>query len=81
MQIMTMFVENRTRGGDRRQSDLGPPNGYGERRLAADRRLPKVEEFSISEADWERLFGQRLLSEMADAESSKDLTKTPRSVH
>jgi len=81
---MTMFVENRARGGDRRQNDLGPPSGYDERRLAADRRLPQVEEFSISEADWQKLFGQRRLSGVAgdmDVERSKTLPKTPRSVH
>lgn len=81
---MTMFVENRARAGDRRQRDLGPPVGNCERRQVADRRLPKVEEFSISESDWQKLFGQRLASEMAaegGVTSSRKSPKTPRSVH
>lgn len=81
---MTIFVENRARAGDRRQYDLGPPAGSGERRQFADRRLPKVEEFSISESDWQKLFGQRLVSDMADeanVERGRKAQKTTRSVH
>lgn len=78
---MTMFVENRVRAGDRRQNDLGPPDGYGERRLVADRRLPQVEEFSISEADWQKLFGHRPATASAEVEKSVELPDTPRSVH
>lgn len=81
---MTMLVDNRIRSGDRRQRDLGPPVEFGERRVLADRRLPKVEEFSISESDWQKLFGQRLLREMAidgDAGIAAKAPKKPRSLH
>lgn len=78
---MTMFVENRARAGDRRQNDLGPPAEYGERRLVADRRLPKVEEFSISEADWQKLFGQRPAAADVEVDKGVELPDTPRSVH
>ena len=36
---------------DRRHHEKGPPNGC-ERRKRADRRLPKVEEDVVSEAEW-----------------------------
>ena len=39
---------------DRRRSDLGPPNGWCERRKRVERRLPDVEEDVISESEWFR---------------------------
>ncbi|MDP3538138.1 MAG: hypothetical protein Q8S26_05485 [Azonexus sp.] len=36
---------------DRRTRENGPPNGC-DRRKNADRRLPKVEEGAVSEAEW-----------------------------
>lgn len=53
---MTTLIEHRSRS-DRRNVDKGPPFDTGERRHLADRRLPTIEEFSISQSDWVKLFG------------------------
>lgn len=39
---------------DRREIDLGPPNGWKERRRTVERRLPNVEEDAISDQEWFR---------------------------
>jgi hypothetical protein len=36
-------------GQDRRKRDIGPPEGWKERRRNPERRLPEVEEISIAE--------------------------------
>jgi hypothetical protein len=38
---------------DRRQADVGPPSGWLERRHTVERRMPDVEEDSISKSEWE----------------------------
>lgn len=43
---------------DRRQQDNGPPKGWRERRRAPERRIPELEECTISEADWLLYFGK-----------------------
>lgn len=42
---------------DRRQVDLGPPPGCFERRHRVERRLPRVDVFTMSEAEWLSYFG------------------------
>jgi len=42
---------------DRRDEDNGPPNGWKDRRRRTERRIPAIEEQTISEAEWARYFG------------------------
>lgn len=42
-------VKDKRDGGDRRTSELGPPNGWRERRRSVERRLPEVKEIPFSE--------------------------------
>lgn len=53
---MNSTVDRRVRK-EQRQFDAGPPRGCFERRRRPERRLPKAEESSISDAEWERYFG------------------------
>lgn len=41
---------------DRRQQDLGPPPGYVERRITADRRATAIAEIQLSEEEWTAYF-------------------------
>lgn len=53
-----MSVKNERRSGiDRRKRDVGPPNGWADRRKQAERRLPAAEETEISADEFARLFG------------------------
>ena len=45
---------NRRTHHERRGEELGPPNGWRERRLSVERRLPVVQENIVSEAEWFR---------------------------
>lgn len=51
-----MDIERRQQS-DRRQRDIGPPHGWGERRQRAERRLPVAEESALSADDFARYFG------------------------
>lgn len=42
---------------DRRDEDNGPPNGWKDRRRRTERRIPAIEEQTISEAEWALYFG------------------------
>lgn len=42
---------------DRRQDDIGPPSGWRDRRRRAERRLPELSEFVLSEIDFQNYFG------------------------
>ncbi|MDD2665330.1 MAG: hypothetical protein PHD19_16435 [Dechloromonas sp.] len=42
---------------DRRQDDIGPPSGWRDRRRRAERRLPELREFVMSEVDFQNYFG------------------------
>jgi hypothetical protein len=48
--------KDRRSGKDRRVRDIGPPDGV-ERRHRPDPRRPVVKEQELSEAEWERYFG------------------------
>lgn len=53
-----MGKEHKTRAAtDRRDVDLGPPGGWKERRRNTERRIPTVEEQSMTEAEWLSYFG------------------------
>lgn len=45
---MSVKCEKR-RGEDRRDNDVGPPDGWRERRKAVERRIPEVREIPFSE--------------------------------
>lgn len=53
---------------DRRNEDIGPPNGWRDRRRTVERRLPAVEEAVISDAEWHAYFvaGKRAVKETVD---------------
>ena len=40
---------------DRRCIDVGPPQGWCERRRLVERRLPEVEENAVTEREWFRM--------------------------
>lgn len=42
---------------DRRNDDSGPPNGWKDRRRRTERRIPAIEEQTISEDEWLLYFG------------------------
>ncbi len=44
-------------GRERRGRNMGPPKGWLERRHRAERRLPVVEEASLSDDDFAKYFG------------------------
>lgn len=53
-----MKKEHKARAAqDRRSQDKGPPSGWKERRRTAERRIPAVEETSMTEAEWLSYFG------------------------
>ncbi len=52
---------NKRKGEDRRNLELGPPNGWRERRKSVERRLPAVDEIPFSE--WLAHLPTRILSE------------------
>lgn len=41
---------------DRRKEDIGPPQGWRERRRSVERRLPEVREAEISECEFMQMF-------------------------
>ena len=42
---------------DRRQEELGPPQGWKDRRRRTERRMPEISEFVVSESEWLSYFG------------------------
>ena len=65
---------------DRRDEDIGPPAGWKDRRHTTERRIPTVEEATVSEDEWLAYFTPRPTDEAATAhEAAADiLGKTPR---
>lgn len=51
--------DDRRAGQDRRNDDKGPPAGWTERRRSTERRLPALNEFEISESEWQMYFGAK----------------------
>lgn len=64
---------------DRRDEDLGPPAGWKDRRRTTERRIPSVEEATISEDEWLAYFTPRQPDETTAHEAAAEsLDKTPR---
>ena len=65
---------------DRRDDDLGPPVGWKDRRRTTERRIPSVEEATISEDEWLAYFTPHPTDEAATAHeaAAESLDKTPR---
>lgn len=57
---------NRRRPNDRRQSDLGPPSGWKDRRRTTERRIPVIEERQVSESEWLTYFGKSITPNLAN---------------
>lgn len=51
------ITKDRRSKHDRRQLDLGPPNGWLDRRRATERRLPEIAEQEVSDDEWMLYFG------------------------
>lgn len=51
--------EKRQSAGDRRNIDLGPPEGWRERRRRAERRMPEATEVEVSESEWQTYFAAK----------------------
>lgn len=43
------FKNEKRSGSDRRQKEVGPPNGWRDRRKTVERRVPEVREIPFSE--------------------------------
>ncbi len=50
--------ERRNTRSDRRIEDIGPPNGWRDRRKRVERRIPAMEEIEVSDAEWAKYFGE-----------------------
>ena len=59
MQKMMSKNDERRVAPDRRNDDKGPPSGWTERRRSTERRLPALNEFEISESEWQMYFGAK----------------------
>jgi hypothetical protein len=53
---MEQIVERRSLR-ERRQRDVGPPAGCSDRRRLTERRVPRLPENTMSDAEWQLLFG------------------------
>lgn len=53
---MEQIVERRS-SRERRQHDVGPPAGCTDRRRLTERRVPRLAENTMSDAEWRSLFG------------------------
>ena len=60
-------------GDDRRDIDLGPPPGWKDRRRSTERRMPAIDEFEVSEAEWLRYFGPAKPAETTITEATADI--------
>ena len=48
--------EKRGANDDRRIDDVGPPDGWRDRRRHVERRIPKTEEVEVSDEEWAAYF-------------------------
>ncbi|MDE2440316.1 MAG: hypothetical protein KGP14_04770 [Betaproteobacteria bacterium] len=59
---------------DRRDDDIGPPCGWKDRRHNTERRIPTVEEQTMTEAEWLSYFGAPVTeSTEQSAEAAADI--------
>lgn len=61
-----MLTKRNTRDTtDRRQEEMGPPQGWKDRRRRTERRMPEISEFVVSESEWLSYFGAARSAPMA----------------
>lgn len=53
-------TDNHRARQERRRRDASPPAGCSERRREPERRLPVMEESTLSDSDWQKFFGTPL---------------------
>lgn len=58
---------------DRRQEELGPPQGWKDRRRRTERRMPEIREFAVSESEWLSYFGAVRSTPLAAGEVAADI--------
>ncbi|MFN4325794.1 MAG: hypothetical protein ACK4FP_07890 [Azonexus sp.] len=74
---MTRKLTERT-PTDRRDEDIGPPAGRKDRRHTTERRIPTVEEATVSEDEWLAYFTPRPTGEaVAAQEAAVDIPGKP----
>ena len=56
---------------DRRDDDLGPPCGWKERRRNTERRIPTVEEQTMTEEEWLSYFSPAAADDTDTAQTSE----------
>jgi hypothetical protein len=67
-----MDKEQKTRAAnDRRDDDLGPPCGWKDRRRHTERRIPTVEEQTMTEEEWLSYFSPPTADETDVAQASE----------
>ena len=49
-------IDKRGPHEDRRIEDIGPPEGWRDRRKRVERRIPNTEEVEVSDAEWAEYF-------------------------
>jgi hypothetical protein len=49
-------MEKRSPSEDRRIEDVGPPDGWRDRRRRVERRIPRPEEVEVSDEEWAAYF-------------------------
>lgn len=52
---------------DRRQEEFGPPQGWRDRRRRTERRIPEIDEFEVSESEWQAYFGSLRQTPITDS--------------
>ena len=67
---MTRKLTERT-PTDRRDEDIGPPAGWKDRRHTTERRIPTVEEATVSEDEWLAYFTPRPTGTAANQPGAK----------
>lgn len=69
-----MGKEHKTRAAqDRRDDDLGPPEGWKDRRRHTERRIPSVEEQDMTETEWLSYFGTPSIEDKQAEEAAADI--------
>jgi hypothetical protein len=58
---------------DRRIRDEGPPLGWMDRRRSTERRIPMIDEYEVSEAEWLLYFGTAKPAETTVHDASAEI--------
>jgi hypothetical protein len=59
LRIVMNRADKRKGCEDRRVEDIGPPEGWRDRRKRVERRIPETVEIEVSEAEWAAYFERR----------------------